>query len=141
MKDQKTKIWLMTILGIAVGLGVLLTGVISYQEGNPLMSAIAIIAGAGSIIWAISYARKSSRDEKKGLPLTDERSNRVVMFAFGKAFVFSIWWLLVLGFLSENTIQFRDVSQATSTAILGMVVIAGLCWLWYRNKDLDKARI
>ena len=63
-----------------------------------------------------------------------------MLIAFAKAYLFSIWLLLILGWMDNNgMIHFRDASQAMSAGILGMAVILGLCWLWYnRLEDLDK---
>ena len=83
------------------------------------------------------HFKKSFDDAKKGLPLYDERSKKVLNLAFEKSFLISVWWLLILSWISDewNLIEFRDVSQALGAGILGMVIILGVCWLYYNRKQ------
>ena len=71
---------------------------------------------------------------KKGLPVEDERSKKVMNVACAKAYLISIWFLLILSWMSDEIIQFRDVQQALGGGILGMAVILGLCWVYYNRK-------
>ncbi|MFH1522706.1 MAG: hypothetical protein ABIE43_02695 [Patescibacteria group bacterium] len=73
----------------------------------------------------------------------DERSKKIMVLAGYKAFLISIWWLLILSYVTDefNLIEFRDTSQALGMGILGMAIIFGICWLWQSKKgdeDLNK---
>ena len=71
---------------------------------------------------------------KDGFPLQDERSKKVMEKASSKAFYISLYFLLAIGFLSDDVIQFRDVSQATSLAVGGMAVLFAICWFFYNRR-------
>jgi uncharacterized membrane protein len=72
---------------------------------------------------------------KKGFPLQDERSRRVMEKATSKAFLITLYLLLAIGFLSEEVIHFRDVSQATSVAVGGMAILFAALWVYYNKKE------
>jgi hypothetical protein len=59
---------------------------------------------------------------KEGYPLKDERSRRVMEKSGYKAFLVS-FYLLLIGYISEDIIKFRDASQATSVAVGGMALL------------------
>jgi len=71
---------------------------------------------------------------KKGFPLQDERSKRVMQKAMSMAFLVSLYLLLAIGFLSDDIIKFRDVSQATSAAVGGMAILFAVFWVYYNRK-------
>jgi uncharacterized membrane protein len=55
--------------------------------------------------------------------------------ASSKAFYVSLYLLLVIGFLSDEKIKFRDVSQAMSAAIGAMAILFAIFWAYYSRKD------
>ena len=75
---------------------------------------------------------------KEGYPLKDERSKKVIEKASSLAFYVTLYLLLAIGFLSEDVIKFRDVSQATSLAVGGMAILFAVFWAYYNGKgDLE----
>jgi len=121
-----------TILLVILGLGIY--GYVSYQDGQITMPIIAIIVALFAVVISIFYLKNRFSEVEKGYPLADERSNKVMLVAASKAYVISIWFLLIMSYLSDGYIEFRDPGQALGVGILGMAVILGLSWLWYRNK-------
>lgn len=72
---------------------------------------------------------------KEGYPLQDERSKRVMQKAMSRSFLVSLYLLLAIGWLSDDLIKFRDVSQATSLAVGGMVLLFAIFWAYYNRKE------
>jgi len=142
MKKQsegKKRVILMGFVTILVFLGFILWAVPTMIKGKPIHGIGIIIVALVLLVFAVFQFKRMYYDVKKGYPLRDERSNKVLMVAFAKAFIFSIWWLLILSWLSEDLIKFRDASQALGVGILGMAIIFGLSWLYFNSKeDIDK---
>jgi uncharacterized membrane protein len=136
--EGKDKIRMIAIM--IVSLFVIATGTLfsltSFMKGN-----IAGGVGGGFIAitilaFAIFVFRRGNRDIKKGFPLQDERSRSVLEKASSKAFYVSLYLLLAIGFLSEDIIHFRDVSQATSLAVGGMAILFAVFWAYYNRKEI-----
>jgi hypothetical protein len=127
-----------------IGLGILalllfstfaLFAITVFRNGQIVESAVSLIIGIIVLVALIILLKKQQIDIKKGFPFHDERSNKVMTLAGYKAFLISIWWILIIGWSSSNGwMQFRDVSQATGVGILGMTVIFGLCWIYCNKK-------
>jgi len=86
------------------------------------------------LVFAIFVFKRGNRDMKEGYPLKDERSKRVLEKASSLAFYVTLYLLLAIGFLSDDIIKFRDVSQATGLAIAGMAVLFAVFWAYYNRK-------
>lgn len=133
---SKDKIRMVAIL--IVSLLVIITGaffIIGAVKREDIAGAIpggfiAIII----LIFAISVYIRGNKDLKRGLPLKDERSRKVVEKASLKAFLVSIYLLLAIGILSEEVITFRDVSQATGITVGIMAVLFAVFWIYYNRK-------
>ncbi|MBU4502356.1 MAG: DUF2178 domain-containing protein [Nanoarchaeota archaeon] len=125
---------------IIVSLFVIATGILfslkSFTNGNIAGGILGIIIAAIIVIFAIVVFRRGNRDLKKGFPLQDERSKRVLEKASSKAFYVSLYLLLAIGFLSDDIINFRDVSQATSVSVGGMALLFAIFWAYYNRKEL-----
>ncbi len=100
--------------------------------GAVLGGLIALIVLAFAIIVFI----RGSQSLREGFPLQDERSRRVMEKAASKAFYVSLYLLLAIGFLSDEMIQFRDVSQATGVAVGMMALIWVILWAYYNGKEM-----
>jgi len=139
-KNIESKEIIRMIALIIVSLFVTVTGILfsfkSFTKGN-ISGAI----GGGFIaitilVFAIFVFRRGNRDIKEGYPLKDERSKKVIEKASSLAFYVTIYLLLAIGFLSEDVIKFRDVSQATSLAVAGMAILFALFWTYYNRKEI-----
>ena len=129
------KIFLIGIVSVLVIGGVLAWVWFALADGGLVWESLVLLIIAVFALGALFFCLKNKFSEVgRGIPLRDERSNRVMMVAAAKTFVLSIWVLLIMSFLSESVIEFRDAGQALNFGILVMAVIFGLAWLWYRNK-------
>ena len=88
------------------------------------------------LVFAISVFRRGYGDVKKGFPLRDERCKKVIEKASSMAFYVTIYMLLAIGWLSEDIIHFRDVSQATGLAIGIMAILFAVFWAYYNRKEV-----
>ncbi|NCO97244.1 MAG: hypothetical protein COY38_04905 [Candidatus Aenigmarchaeota archaeon CG_4_10_14_0_8_um_filter_37_24] len=139
-KEGSDKIRLIAI--IIVSLFVIVTGTLfslkSFIGGNVAGGAGGIFIVVTILVFAISVFIRGNSDIKKGFPLQDERSKRVMEKATSRAFYISLYMLLAVGFLSEDLIKFRDVSQATSVTVGLMSILFAVCWVYYNRKgDLE----
>ncbi|MBT4166461.1 DUF2178 domain-containing protein [archaeon] len=139
MKQQKIeKARLTTIL--IISLFVIITGTLfaiqSFKNQKVTGGILGIIIAIIILIFAIIVYKRGNSDLKNRLPLKDERSKRVIEKATSMAFLVSLYLLLAIGFLSENIIKFRDISQATSTAVGGMALLFLIFWIYYNQKTM-----
>ena len=123
-----------------VSLFVIVTGALfsynSFKNGNISGGILGAIIAIIILMFAIIVFKRGNKDLKKGLPLKDERSKKVIEKASSMAFYVTLYMLLAIGFLSEDVIKFRDVSQATSLAVVGMAVLFAVFWAYYNKKEM-----
>jgi uncharacterized membrane protein len=135
--ERRDKIRLIVIA--ILGLFVIVTGALfaygSFKKGEVTGGILGIIIAVIILGFAIFVYRRGNRDLKEGYPIQDERSQRVMEKASSKAFYVSLYLLLVIGFLSDEKIKFRDVSQAMSAAIGAMAILFAIFWAYYSRKD------
>ena len=136
----KSKIRLIAIL--IVGLLVIITGAFfslgSFKNQNIAGGILGILIAIIILFFAVIVYQRGTNDLKNGFPIQDERSRKVLEKASSKAFYVSLYMLLAIGFLSDDTISFRDISQATSVAVGMMAVLFAIFWTYYNRKgDLE----
>ncbi|MBW2990081.1 DUF2178 domain-containing protein [Candidatus Woesearchaeota archaeon] len=134
----KDKIRLVAIIMISIV--VIATGALfstnAFMKGEVAGGILGMVIALIILAFAIIVYSRGSRDMKKGFPLQDERSRRVLEKASSKAFYVSLYLLLAVGFLSDDIIRFRDVSQATSLAIGVMAILFAVFWAYYNKKEM-----
>lgn len=135
---QKDKIRLASIS--IISLLVIATGtafsIMRFMQGDVAGGITGAFIAFIILVFAISVFIRGNREMKKGFPWRDERSKKVIEKATSTAFYVSIYMLLVIGFLSEDIIHFRDVSQATGLAIGMMAILFGVFWVYYNRKEI-----
>ena len=123
-----------------ISLFVIITGSLfaykSFSGGDVTGGIMGILIAVVILGFAVFVYRRGNQDLKRGYPLKDERSRRVIEKATYMAFLVSLYLLLAIGFLSENVISFRDVSQATSVAVGGMAFLFVVFWIYYNRKGV-----
>jgi len=136
--EGKDKIRMTAI--ILISLFVIVTGSLfaynSFKNGDSAGGILGIIIAIIILAFAVIVYKRGYVDVKKGFPLRDERSKKVIEKASSMAFYVSLYLLLAIGFLSDDIIKFRDVSQATSLAVAGMAILFGVFWAYYNSKEL-----
>ncbi len=134
---NQDKIRMIAIL--VISLAVIITGSLfsfkAFQNGEIIGGILGLII-ALTILWFayIVYSR-GNKDLKKGLPIKDERSQRVMERAMSKAFLVSLYVLLGIGFISDK-IPFRDISQVTGVTVGIMALLFAGFWMYYNGREV-----
>ena len=135
---QKEKARLLGI--IILSLLVIVTGSLfsltAFMKGNIAGGVLGGLIAIIILIFAIFVFIRGSESMKKGFPLHDERSRRVLEKASSRAFYVSLYLLIAVGWLSDDVINFRDVSQATGIAVGIMAILFAVFWAYYNRKEL-----
>ena len=121
--------FLVIVTGILFALKSFMNGKVAGGIGGGLI-AITIL------VFAIFVFRRGNRDMKEGYPLKDERSRKVIEKASSLVFYVTLYLLLAIGWLSDDIIKFRDVSQATSLTVAGMAILFAVFWAYYNRKEI-----
>jgi uncharacterized membrane protein len=135
MKDKirMTAIIIISLLVITTGA---LFSLKSFAIGEIAGGVAGVFIATTILVFAIFVFIRGNRDMKKGFPLQDERSRKVIEKATSKAFYVSLYLLLAIGFLSDDLIKFRDVSQAISIAVGVMAILFAVFWAYYNRKEI-----
>ena len=130
------------LFGVISLIALVLAGLFVSRKKVPGIEiiSIAILVVILAVIF-IGKNLKNVKDAKKGLTIEDERSRKVSLLAGAKSFQISIWYLLVLMWVSSVLeIIPLNTEQALGAGILGMAIIYGITWLWAnKQEDLDIA--
>nr|MCK4929628.1 hypothetical protein [Nanoarchaeota archaeon] len=132
-KIKLTAIMIVSLLVIATGT---LFSLMRFMKGDVAGGVTGALIAIIVLVFAISVLIRANRDLKKGVPWRDERSRKVIEKASSMAFYVSIYMLLAIGWLSEDVIHFRDVSQATGLAIGIMAILFAVFWVYYNRKEI-----
>ena len=137
-KRSRDKIRMAVIL--AISLFVIVTGALfsytAFKKGESMGGILGIMIAIIILAFALIVFKRGNKDIKKGFPLQDERSRKVMEKASSKAFYVSLYLLLAVGFLSDGVIKFRDVSQATGISVGGMALLFLIFWIYYNRKEV-----
>ena len=132
-KGSKIKAILIAVLAVMVAGGLI---VYAFVSGNLGYSIILAVVALVLLVFFVLFAMRRYKDASKGLPFEDERSKRVMEKAASKSFFVTLYVLLAIGLLSDDAINFRDVSQATGLAIGIMAVLLFAFWIYYNRKGI-----
>ncbi len=83
---------------------------------------------------ALIFGMRRLRSERRGEPAEDELSKKIMQRAASTAYYVSLYWWLVLVYLS-NSWQ-METESLIGTGILGMAIIFALCWAYYKIKGV-----
>jgi len=135
-KNEKIRLMVIVIVSIFVIITGSLFAFKSFENGKIVGVVLGVMVAIIILIFALMVYKRGNSDLKNGFPLKDERSQKVMQKAMSMAFLVSLYMLLAIGFLSEDVIQFRDVSQATSVGIGGMALLFLIFWIYYNNSGI-----
>jgi uncharacterized membrane protein len=130
---NKIKALFMAVLAVVVATTLI---IYSLGAGEGIYSAGIIIIAAILVIFFGLFAFRRYKDASEGLPFEDERSRKVLEKSSSASFYVTLYLLLAIGILSENTISFRDVSQATGVAVGLMGLLFFVFWIYYNKKEI-----
>ncbi len=133
---DKIRMFSMIIISLFVIITGTLFSLMGFRRGDIAGGIAGALIALTIVIFAISVFIRGNRDMKKGFPLQDERSRRVMEKASSRAFYVSLYLLLAVGFLSDGLLKFRDVSQATGLAVGMMAILFAVFWAYYNRKEI-----
>ncbi len=131
---MKTKTFFILLVSIIVTLSI---GAWVYYSKNDsfefadLFQYVLIIV---LVAFALLFGIRRLRSERKGEPAEDELSKKIMQKAAATSYYISLYWLLVLAYLSDNSEM--ETGSLIGTGILGMAIIFALCWFYYKIKGI-----
>jgi uncharacterized membrane protein len=134
-KFDKARLIAIVILSFFVIITGILYSVTTFAKGDITGAILGAIIAITILAFALIVYKRGNKDLKDGHPIQDERGKRVLEKASSLAFYVSLYLLLAIGFVSEDIIKFRDVSQATSVAVGGMAMLFLIFWFYYNKKE------
>jgi len=135
-KIDKARMVSMLLISLLVIVTGTLWSVKAFMSGNVTGGVLGGLIALIILGFAMLVYIRGNRDMVKGFPLRDERSQKVMEKASSMAFYVSLYVFLGIGFLSEDMIPFRDVSQATSVGVGCMALLFAGFWAYYNKKEI-----
>jgi len=86
------------------------------------------------VAFALIIGLSRLRSERRGEPAEDELSKKIMQKAASTAFYISLYWWLVLSYLSENWKM--ETGSVIGRGILGMALIFVLSWVFCKIKGV-----
>jgi peptidoglycan/LPS O-acetylase OafA/YrhL len=86
------------------------------------------------VAFALMIGIRRLKSERRGEPAEDELSKKIMQRAAATAYYVSLYWWLVLVYLSDN--WQKETESLIGTGILGMAILFALCWVYYKIKGV-----
>jgi len=86
------------------------------------------------VAFALMFGIRRLRSEWRGEPAEDELSKKIMQKTASTAFYISLYWWLVLSYLSEDWRM--ETGSVIGRGILGMALIFALSWFFYKIKGV-----
>ena len=103
----------------------------SLEIADLIQYAIIVVLVAFALIFGI----RRLKSERRGEPAEDELSKKIMQKAASTAFYVSLYWWLVMSYLSENWEM--ETGSVIGRGILGMALIFVLSWFFYKVKGVE----
>jgi len=107
-----------------------------FSKADP--PGMADLTQYGIIILLVAFALivgiRRLKSERRGEPAEDELSKRIMQKSASTAYYVSLYWWLVLSYLSERWEM--ETGSVIGRGILGMAVIFILSWFYFRLKGM-----
>ena len=103
----------------------------SLEIADLIQYAIIVVLVAFALIFGI----RRLKSERRGEPAEDELSKKIMQKATSTAFYVSLYWWLVMSYLSENWEM--ETGSVIGRGILGMAFIFVLSWFFYKVKGVE----
>lgn len=135
MKKDKVRLAFIAVVAILV----LATASLYALEAEDFGSLIPLFIIAAIIIFMALFILRRYKDVKKGMPLDDERSKKVMNRAAAASFYVTLYWLLFISFFEEFfakmfKAEYLTASQTVGGGVAGMAVMFFVFWVYYNKK-------
>ncbi len=132
---MKTKtsfvILLIGVVTLSLGAWVYYSKNDSLEIADLMQYAIIVVLVAFALIIGI----RRLKSERRGEPAEDELSKKIMQKAASTAFYVSLYWWLIMSYLSENWEM--ETGSVIGRGILGMALIFVLSWFFYKMKGVE----
>ena len=131
---MKTKTSFVILL---IGVVIISLGAWVYYSKNDSLE-IADLMQYGILLVLVAFALMIGigrlKSERRGEPAEDELSKKIMQQAASTAFYVSLYWWLILSFISDNWDM--ETGSVIGRGILGMAILFALCWVYYKMKGV-----
>jgi peptidoglycan/LPS O-acetylase OafA/YrhL len=132
---MKTKtsfvILLIGVVALSLGAWVYYSKNDSLEIADLMQYAIIVVLVAFALIIGI----RRLKSERRGEPAEDELSKKIMQRATSTAFYVSLYWWLIMSYLSENWEM--ETGSVIGRGIMGMALIFVLSWFFYKMKGVE----
>ena len=126
-----------SLLILLIGVVTLSLGAWVYYSKNDTLEIADLMQYAIIIVlvaFALILGIRRLKSERRGEPAEDELSKKILQQAASTAFYVSLYWWLVLSYLSDN--WDLDSGSVIGRGILGMAIIFVLSWFFVKMKGV-----
>jgi len=140
MPKDKLRLLLMVSLSITLLATIAAYGYMSIILNKVnIGSSVVIILPLLVILFMAFFITRKYKDVKRGMPLEDEYSKKVMLKASSVSYYLTLYWLLFIGWFEEPIanlvgLQNLDAGQTTGLGIAGMAVFFFFFWFYYSKK-------
>jgi peptidoglycan/LPS O-acetylase OafA/YrhL len=132
---MKTKTSFVILL---IGVVILSLGAWVYYSNNDSLEIADLMQYAIIVVlvaFALIIGIRRLKSERRGEPAEDELSKKIMQRAASTAFYISLYWWLVLSYLSDDWQM--ETGSVIGKGIMGMALIFVLSWFFYKMKGVE----
>ena len=122
---------------LLIGVVIISLGAWVYYSKNDSMEIADLMQYAIIVVlvaFALLIGIRRLKSERRGEPAEDELSKKIMQRAASTAFYVSLYWWLILSFVSEN--WDIETGSVIGRGILGMAIIFVLGWFYVKMKGI-----
>ena len=131
---MKTRTFFILLILVLVTLSVGAWVYFSKDGSLELLDLIHYVIVFVLVALALIFGIRRFGSERRGEPAEDELSKKIMQKAASTAYYVSLYWLLVLVYLSDS--WQKEAESLIGTGILGMAILFALCWVYYKIKGV-----
>ena len=136
MKEEPEPFWPLIITAAVLAVAVFVISMSIEWWGNTVLRSVLITAVVLMVLADIQIARYYRHKKAAGIPLSDERLEKMVIYASAYSWRVGIFFMIVIILLDLARVITLDVATALSTSVL---VMAGayFAFYWYFGRRGD----
>ena len=136
MKEESEPFWPLIITAAVLAVAVFVISMSIEWWGNTVLRSVLITAVVLMVLADIQIARYYRRKKAEGVPLSDERLEKMVIYASAYSWRVGIFFMIVIILLDLARVIRLDVVTALSASVL---VMAGayFAFYWYFGRKGD----
>ena len=136
MKEESEPFWPLIITAAVLAVAVFVISMSIEWWGNTVLRSVLITAVVLMVLADIQIARYYRRKKAEGVPLSDERLEKMVIYASAYSWRVGIFFMIVIILLDLARVIALDVVTVLSASVL---VMAGayFAFYWYFGRKGD----